>query len=650
MSEVGQLVNERRVGERAVPAEAPVGRPSATAFEWLALIAAVLPIVIAVIRALVTDWRPTFDAGYFSARALDVFTSHHPFVGSWSTYSFLSGDTFNNLGPLQLLALAPFVRLDPFWGAALGVGVVNVLAVVATWFAARRVFGPRGVIAVMGATIVLEACFGQEAWIDARQQLALLLPFWAFLWLTVAMVEGVDAAIFPWVLAGSFILQTHFSYAYLAMVLVVLGGGGFLWTNHRRWSTRSYRAIVLGGCAWAMLLWSPAIWDQLFRTGNLSAVVRHSGGERSVGFLTGADILRDSPMAFPFWWPGSVSRFGPPWSGSPVGPLLLVGMWLVLLLAVVVIGVRRRARVAWVLAVLAIAVTLTAWVTASRISLDFPQNYFSLWPISLFVVIGLLAGAARLLPPLSRRVEVLAIGLVALALLAVPSSLRFDTWALAPELDDSGARASLYRLGQRVDEVRDELGGEVVVEAVNPRILAADYYNVLSVLRTRGIDVHFPPGAHDLFRFGAGRCEDGHERFRLHVDVGSPPVELPTGSIVLLETSGPSPRTVELARELDREMGTLFDRGAFDLRRDRLVDLGTAGEQLGTMLDQPREPHAMLWQWLGTAVDAGMARVPDGYEGRFLRWRDLSFVLAAAKYTVYATPNHRSLAVECESP
>jgi hypothetical protein len=107
---------------------------------------------------------------------------------------------------------------------------------------------------------------------------------------------------------------------------------------------------------------------------------------------------------------------------------------------------------------------------------------------------------------------------------------------------------------------------------------------------------------------------------------------------------------VELARELDREMGTLFDRGAFDLRRDRLVDLGTAGEQLGTMLDQPGEPHAMLWQWLGTAVDAGVARVPDGYEGRFLRWRDLSFVLAAAKYTVYATPNHRSLAVECESP
>ena len=40
MSDVGQLADERQVGERAVPAEAPVGRRSIAAFEWLALIAA----------------------------------------------------------------------------------------------------------------------------------------------------------------------------------------------------------------------------------------------------------------------------------------------------------------------------------------------------------------------------------------------------------------------------------------------------------------------------------------------------------------------------------------------------------------------------------------------------------------------------------
>ena len=111
----------------------------------------------------------------------------------------------HNLGPLQLLAMAPFVHLDPFWGAALGVGIVNLLSVLAVFFAARRLFGVPGVVGVMGTTLVLEACFGQEAWIDPRQQLALLLPFWAFIWLTVAMVEGVDAVLFPWVLAGSFV-------------------------------------------------------------------------------------------------------------------------------------------------------------------------------------------------------------------------------------------------------------------------------------------------------------------------------------------------------------------------------------------------------------------------------------------------------------
>ena len=252
----------------------------------------------------------------------------------------------------------------------------------------------------MGATIVLEACFGQEAWIDARQQLALLLPFWAFLWLTVAMVDGVDAAIFPWVFAGSFILQTHFSYAYLGMVLVLLGAGGYLWTNRDRRRTRSFRVAIVAGCAWALILWIHPIWDQLFRTGNVSAVVRHSGGERSVGFLAGSDIVADSPFGFPFWWPGSLSRFEPPWSDSSWPSSLVVGLWLGLLVC----------PVAWSPCVAAFALLVSSrcsaspshWLRGSRRVASrwtFPQNYFWLWPISLFVALSRVARQpARLLP------------------------------------------------------------------------------------------------------------------------------------------------------------------------------------------------------------------------------------------------------------
>jgi hypothetical protein len=650
MSEVGQLVAEPIPGERA-PASGDHAAPrKITPYEWLALLAAVVPIVVAASRTLVSPWRPTYDAGYYSARALDVFTSHHPLVGAWSTLSFLSGDGFNNLGSLQLLLLAPFVRLDPFWGAALGVGVVNALSVVATWFAARRLFGPSGVVVVMGATLVLEACFGQQAWIDARPQLALLLPFWAFLWLTAAMMRGFDAVVLPWVLAGSLALQTHFSYSYLVLALVVLGAAGYIWANRTRWRARPFRVGVAGGLVWALLLWSHPIWDQLFRDQNLSAVIRHADGERPAGLLAGWRIAGDSPLGFPFWWPGSVSRFDPPWSGSTWRGGLVLGAWLAALLVLLVIAVRRRHQLLRVLLALSVVLTLVAWVTASRITGGLPQNYFWIWPVSLFAAVCLIAGVARLVPPVNGRATAVAAALVVAVLFAVPSGLTFDAWALAPELEDSGGRSSLDRLSQRVGAIRDGLDGAVVVEPVADRLLVPDYYNVIAVLRAHGIDVHFAPGSDDLHRFGFARCETGSERFRLHVVVGPPPARLPAGSSILLETPGLSARAVDEARMLDREMEALFDRGAFAVDRSRLDELGGSGHELRRMLDQPGESHGMLFRYLGTAVDSGVASVPEGYDHAFVRWRALYSALYTAKYSVFVTPNAGSPLTDCDQP
>jgi hypothetical protein len=650
MSDIGELV-AAAANDARVPLDEPRATGGArTRYEWLALLAAVLPIIVAVTRALATPWRPTYDASYYPVRALDVLTSHHPLVGAWSTLSYISGEVFNNLGPLQLLLLAPFVRLDPFWGAALGIGVVNILAVFAAWLASRRLFGPVGVIGVMGATLVLEACFGQYAWIDARPQLALLLPFWAFLWLTAAMMEGHDAAVFPWVLAGSLVVQTHFSYAYMGLALVVLGGSGYLWTNHRRWPTPRFRLHLIGGLAWALLLWSHPIWDQLFGDQNLSAVLAHSGGERSVGPLDGWRVIGEGPLAFPFWWPDSVSRFRSPWSASSWYGLVVLLAWLAPLIALLVVSIRRRDHLLRVLSVISLVLLMSAWVTAGRAADDLPQNYFWLWPVSLFAGTSLIAAGARLVQPVSPRFAVGAVGLVGLAVFVVPSELTFDDWALPSELDDSGARTSLDRLGDRVDAIRGELGQAVVIEPSDDRLLAPDYYNVLGVLRDRDIDVHFVRGSHDLFRFGSDRCEDGQERARLHVVVGPPPAELPGGSTVLLETPGPAAELVDEARSLDREMEALFDRGAFRLVAGRLDELGPAGSGLRAILERPGEPHPLLWSYLGTAVDAGAARVPEGYERAFSRWQELYFVLYTAKYSVYVTPNDQAPGAECDPP
>ncbi|MET0911299.1 MAG: hypothetical protein ABWZ99_17680, partial [Ilumatobacteraceae bacterium] len=121
--------------------------------ERMALGAAVLPAIVMVVRAVTERWVPLFDAAYFTVRARDVGTSHNPLVGAWSMGSREVGTWLNNLGPLQLDALAPFTKLDPYWGAALGVAATNIAAIVGVWLVSRRILGSVGVVGAMAATV-----------------------------------------------------------------------------------------------------------------------------------------------------------------------------------------------------------------------------------------------------------------------------------------------------------------------------------------------------------------------------------------------------------------------------------------------------------------------------------------------------------------
>ena len=94
---------------------------------WFAvamLVLALAPIVATVVRAIVVGWVPIFDAGYFTVRSRDVLTADHPWLGAWSSASVTLDATVRNLGPLQLDLLAPFTKVDPYWGTAVGVGAV----------------------------------------------------------------------------------------------------------------------------------------------------------------------------------------------------------------------------------------------------------------------------------------------------------------------------------------------------------------------------------------------------------------------------------------------------------------------------------------------------------------------------------------------
>ena len=60
--------------------------------EVLAVTIAVIPVIAAVVRAIVEHWIPVGDDALDEIRSVDVFsTSHFPLLGTWSSASLQAG-------------------------------------------------------------------------------------------------------------------------------------------------------------------------------------------------------------------------------------------------------------------------------------------------------------------------------------------------------------------------------------------------------------------------------------------------------------------------------------------------------------------------------------------------------------------------------
>ena len=80
--------------------------------------------------------------------------------------------------------------------------------------------------------------------IEARQQLALVLPMWCTLWLAAAAWVGRWWAL-PWLaLAASFVLQTHFTYAYQTVAVAAASTIAFI-VHQRRTGSELVKGIGL---------------------------------------------------------------------------------------------------------------------------------------------------------------------------------------------------------------------------------------------------------------------------------------------------------------------------------------------------------------------------------------------------------------------
>jgi hypothetical protein len=650
--------------EAAVPVDAPAGatREPVTAHQdgdskprnrrppdpvsllaALCVGAAVLPVIVAAVRAIAGDWRAIGDNAYFAVRATDVFTEHHPLLGSWTSVSVSIGFDVNNPGPLFFDALAIPVRVGgAHAGLAVGVALLNVAAILGIAAVARRQAGTPAVIAAMAAATGLGWAMGSELLFEPWQPHSLLYPFLCFLFMVWALACG-DAAMLPWAVGlGSYIVQTHVGYTVLvptlgAMGLAVLGArlGRARRLDAAGWPAqwrRASRYAVMAAIV-AVVCWAQPLIEQIFGEGrgNLARLVSSVGdtGPR-VGF-------RDAPrylatlVALPPWWgrPSMSEQFV---GGDPLPSIgsSLIGLSVVTVLLAV--GLRRVWRrgdrpVVWLVmtAIAAVAVALIGVATMPVGIFEAPSHQVRwLWPVAVFVTFAIVMAAVAARWRLGAGL--LAVATLALAALNLPS-----TNAGVGPAADADAIPTVRELLPQLASLSDKRA--VLIDITGWRFAEPYTFPVMAELQR--LDVPWflaDPGM--VRQFGPSHSHEGQASLRLFVREGDAARSIPDGArrVAFVEALG-GMEAAELAR-LEADLRSFIAEGG-------LVGgaVSAEGETVEWTDAQLRDARYLFdTRTLVALVRADRLRVPARWAEVLRRYADLQYQADHLTVGVFVEP------------
>ncbi|HYN33713.1 MAG TPA: hypothetical protein VES40_13890 [Ilumatobacteraceae bacterium] len=560
----------------------------------------VLPIVTAVVRSLRRDWFPIGDNALLYLRAVDVFTEHHPLLGSWTSASLSVGENMNNPGALYDLLMAPFaLTLAPGPGAAIGVGVLNIASIIGISIASRHIGGWRMQRWMLLATAALAWSMGSEMLFDIWQAHALLLPFLALLVLMVGCTAGRRACV-PWaVFVASVLIQTHISYAYVLSALVV-AALAISWWLHRpveraavTSALRSRTAIITAIVF--VLCWIQPLYEQFFGDGrgNLTRLASNSGGGDVTLGLTDATKITSAIIALPPWWMRSgysttvpITQVTPTDDGyrlviaglPGLATSVLALIAVISLLVALTIAAHRRgllaATCAGALCAVSVPITVVALSQLTIGTVGFSSHHVRwVWPLSVFITFSIVwiateiwtatrtpeaTGATGAGPDRSAAwFDRISIGLIVVLSIANIAYLERPDGPVAAYSKMAAMRRVLPQIGVLGDH------DPVVYDVSNLRVF--EPYSSTMMMRMQELGVEFRVTDEGLVRqLGPSRRADGTETTRVFQLEG----------IDALDYGGPA-CTVALASALtaDDEAATrdLADRLAADLADGTIV-------------------------------------------------------------------------------
>lgn len=557
------------VHERALPDVAGSTRAAETLFDdreaeaprWvrrLAVVcatAAILPVVVAAIRAITRNWLPLGDDAYFALRAGDVLTEHHPLLGTWTSASLTAGVDMNNPGPLFFDALALPVKLWGDAGLVLGVTLINISAIVGTAIVAHRQAGARAVVIAMTAAAALGWAMGSELLFSPWQPNALLFPALCFFVMVWALARG-DLAVLPWAVGvASFIVQTHVGYALVVPALAAWGVGagairlmrsGRPDQDRRKLRSRVFRSAG-AAAAVALVCWAQPLYEQLFGDGrgNLGRLVSSVGASGETVGLSDAPRYVASVLALPPWW-ARPSMSDTLVTGSERPSLLasVVGLAVVVALLSAGLGVAVRARdnagaaaSATGLVMVGTAAVAVAAVPISLFGFAPSHQLLWLWPLGAFVTLAVLVPltATRRGPFRGAPIVLLTALAVVLGALNIPSMNA----GLGPA-DSAQSMPAVRELVSELAPLRAERG--VLVDLRGQRF--AEPYSTPVMLELERLGVTWFVDDPGQLRQVGDRAHEGDASVRLFIREGEAAREARGGADRIAYAEGPGDMAV----------------------------------------------------------------------------------------------------------
>lgn len=565
---------------------------SSEAGQEAALVALVIaPILAAAVHAVRDGWYPIGDDAYFSLRARDVLTDHHPWLGTWTSASQSAGVNFNNPGPLLFDVLAVPSRISLRLGPMIGTAALAAASAAGTVLVARRVAGWAAALTAAVGSLALTWAMGSSVVVEPWQPHSLLLPFLFFATCAWAMAAGRAWGTVGAVAAGSMVLQTHLAYVILvpitivaatAMLVVRLRRSGQGWRREGRWLGV---AALLGLVLWAQ----PAI-EQVAGDGegNLSRIAAAATGpseEPAVGVGPAARMLSTLVSPWPEWGRAQFAEAFAPKDAAEGsrGPIEALGSVpsaagaVGRLTGVAIIGAgayvytRRRHDADWGAALGVLAVLLTAGLLTLTV-LPITQYGVAvhqvrwLWPVSIIATtwVGGALGGSRWPRWLRNCVVASAVALSAAAI--VP-----HRQPVGPIVDDDAVPV-MRALAPQLRAA--DIEGPLLLENEQLRTFEPYSVSVILELDGRGVEVVVDdPGL--IRQLGGARAADGSERERLLVMQGAEP-DLPAGGRVIAQVDGLTAAEERARLELVAEVGDRLDPGEIFLseRGQRALDDG----------------------------------------------------------------------------